>query len=141
MDQRTGQRYLTRPKVLRYGTVELLKVGVDYYSRTKKVYANRQGIPEQLIVWMGFYLKIFDSHTPDNCWYLKDGRIYREPQVCLLENDDECAYYLSGVLPDRSIIVMDGEERYYHVERGKEKRFLITNQNGDFEEVVARLRH
>ena len=75
---------------------------------------------------------------------MEDGGFCCEPQVCLLEGDEERAYYLSGRLPDQSIVVMDEEGRYYHVEKGHGKRYVACNRpsdrSEDFDEAVALLR-
>ena len=40
VDLRNGRCYSVRPRVLRYGSIELLQVNRTYYSRTRQVYAN-----------------------------------------------------------------------------------------------------
>lgn len=120
VDLRNGRCYSVRPRVLRYGSIELLQVNRTYYSRTRQVYANTCGLPFSSIVWMGFYVKMYDGRVPSRCRRMEDGGFCCEPQVCLLEGDEERAYYLSGRLPDQSIVVMDEEGRYYHVRKGME---------------------
>lgn len=58
VDLRNGRCYSVRPRVLRYGSIELLQANRTYYSRTRQVYANTCGLPSSSIVWMGFYVKI-----------------------------------------------------------------------------------
>lgn len=144
VDLRNGQCYSVRPRVLRYGSIELLQVNRTYYSRTRQVYANTCGLPSSSIVWMGFYVKMYDGRVPSRCRRMEDGGFCCEPQVCLLEGDEERAYYLSGRLPDQSIVVMDEEGRYYHVEKGHGKRYVACNRpsdrSEDFDEAVALLR-
>lgn len=123
VDLRNGRCYSVRPRVLRYGSIELLQANRTYYSRTRQVYANTCGLPSSSIVWMGFYVKMYDGRVPSRCRRMEDGGFCCEPQVCLLEGDEERAYYLSGRLPDQSIVVMDEEGRYYHVEKGHGKRY------------------
>lgn len=113
VDLRNGRCYSVRPRVLRYGSIELLQVNRTYYSRTRQVYANTCELPSSSIVWMGFYVKMYDGRVPSRCRRMEDGGFCCEPQVCLLEGDEERAYYLSGRLPDQSIVVMDEEGRYY----------------------------
>ena len=55
VDLRNGRCYSVRPRVLRYGSIELLQANRTYYSRTRQVYANTCGLPSSSIVWMGFY--------------------------------------------------------------------------------------
>mgnify|MGYP001064391294 FL=1 len=144
VDLRNGRCYAVRPRVLRYGSIELLQVNRTYYSRTRQVYANTCGLPSSSIVWMGFYVKMYDGRVPFRCRRMEDGGFCCEPQVCLLEGDEERAYYLSGRLPDQSIVVMDEEGRYYHVEKGKEKRYIACNAprpgEEDFHTVMERLK-
>lgn len=144
VDLRNGRCYSVRPRVLRYGSMELLQVNRTYYSRTRQVYANTCGLPSSSIVWMGFYVKMYDGRVPSRCRRMEDGGFCCEPQVCLLEGDEERAYYLSGRLPDQSIVVMDEEGRYYHVEKGHGKRYVACNRpsdrSEDFDEAVALLR-
>lgn len=105
VDLRNGRCYSVRPRVLRYGSIELLQANRTYYSRTRQVYANTCGLPSSSIVWMGFYVKMYDGRVPSRCRRMEDGGFCCEPQVCLLEGDEERAYYLSGRLPDQSIIM------------------------------------
>lgn len=144
VDLRNGRCYSVRPRVLRYGSIELLQANRTYYSRTRQVYANTCGLPSSSIVWMGFYVKMYDGRVPSRCRRMEDGGFCCEPQVCLLEGDEERAYYLSGWLPDQSIVVMDEEGRYYHVEKGHGKRYVACNRpsdrSEDFDEAVALLR-
>ena len=44
VDLRNGRCYSVRPRVLRYGSIELLQVNRTYYSRTRQVYANTCGV-------------------------------------------------------------------------------------------------
>lgn len=143
LDLRNGRRYAVRPRVLRYGSIELLQVNREYCSRTKRAYTNRCGLHPLSVVWMEYYVKMYDGSVPSCCRRMEYGGFFNEPQVCLLEGDEERAYYLSGVLPDRSIIVMDEEGRYYHVEKGCEKRYVACNRPSgpgeDFDVVTAQL--
>ena len=119
---RNGRCYSVRPRVLRYGSIELLQANRTYYSRTRQVYANTCGLPSSSIVWMGFYVKMYDGRVPSRCRCMEDGGFCCEPQVCRLEGDEERAYYLSGRWPDHSMVVMDEEGRYHDVEKGYGKR-------------------
>lgn len=143
LDLRNGRRYGVRPRVLRYGSIELLQVNREYCSRTKRAYTNRCGLHPLSIVWMEYYVKMYDCNVPPYCRRMEYGGFFHEPQVCLLEGDEERVYYLSGSLPDRSIIVMDEEGRYYHVEKGSEKRYVACNRpsgpSEDFDVVTAQL--
>ena len=64
--------------------------------------------------------------------------------ACLLAGDDEEVYWCCGRLADRSIVVMDGAGRYYHVEKGKRKRYIAANLpepgEQDFDTAVKKLK-
>lgn len=143
MDLRNGRHYAVRPRVLRYGSIELLQVNREYCSRTKRAYTNRCGLHPLSVVWMEYYVKMYDCNVPPCCRRMEYGGFFNEPQVCLLEGDEERVYYLSGVLPDRSIVVMDENGRYYQVEKGSEKRYIACNRpscpSEDFDVVTAQL--
>lgn len=142
VDLRNGKCHNDRPQVLKYGGVEILRTAHGYYSRTRKVYWSRPGFSP--LFWMGFYLKIYDTDVPRFCRYVDEGDGgFAMPSVCLLEQDNECAYYLSGILADGSIVVMDAWGRYYHVEKGRGKRYVACNrplgEDEDFDVVIPRL--
>ena len=54
VDLRNGRCYAVRPRVLRYGSIELLQVNRTYYSRTRQVYANTYGLPFRPLCGWGF---------------------------------------------------------------------------------------
>ena len=64
--------------------------------------------------------------------------------ACVLAGDEEEVYWCCGRLADRSIVVMDGNGNYYHVEKGKEKRYIACNTprpgEEDFHTVMERLK-
>lgn len=64
--------------------------------------------------------------------------------ACILAGDDEEVYWCCGRLADRSIVVLDGNRNYYHVEKGKGKQWIARHVPGpgeeDFETVVERLK-
>lgn len=76
VDLRNGRCYSVRPRVLRYGSIELLQVNRTYYSRTRQVYANTCGLPSSSIVWMGFYVKMYDGRVPSRCRRMEDGGFF-----------------------------------------------------------------
>lgn len=143
VDLRNGCRYAVRPQVVRCGGIGLLQVGRTYHSRTRQPYVNTCGLPPSAIVQMGFYVKMYDRRMSPECRLLEYGGRRSEPHACLLEGDEECAYCLSGELPDGSIVVMDGEGRYFHVEPGGAKRYVASNRpstpDENFDTAVSRL--
>ena len=64
--------------------------------------------------------------------------------ACVLAGDEEEVYWCCGRLADRSIVVMDGQGSYYHVEKGKRKRYIACNNpeagEEDFDSAVKRLK-
>ena len=145
IDLKVNRTYKEKPAVLPFGSVELLRVGDVFLSRTKKPYATMRGLDVNSIYFYGFYLKIPDYRAPKDC-KLVDAvwSTLFDVFACLLEGDDEEVYWCCGHLADRSIVVMDGNGNYYHVEKGKKKQYIACNapQPGeeDFDTVVGRLK-
>lgn len=106
------RQYGKKPEVKRYGSVELLKIGGTYYSRTKNVYENNQNISEQFVTDHGFCITIFDYKAPD---------AYRCGHACILSDDKENFYWVFRWLADGSLIVTDGNGNYYHAGADKAK--------------------
>ena len=145
IDLKVNRTYKEKPAVVSFGSVELLRVGDVFLSRTKKPYATMRGLDINSIYFYGFYLKIPDYRAPRDC-KLVDAvwSTLFDVFACLLEGDDEEVYWCCGHLADRSIVVMDGNGNYYHVEKGKRKQYIACNapQPGeeDFDTVVGRLK-
>ena len=145
IDLKVNRTYEKKPAVLSFGSVELLRVGDVFLSRTKKPYATMRGLDVNSIYFYGFYLKIPDYRAPRDC-KLVDAvwSTLFDVFACLLEGDDEEVYWCCGHLADRSIVVMDGNGNYYHVEKGKKKQYIACNvpQPGeeDFDTVIGRLK-
>ncbi len=117
--------YEKRPEVKKIGNVELLKVGRVYYSRTKTVYACGRRVDGRCISDQGFFLVIFDDDMPflsdkyDVAWNADCCGA-----VCLLEGDHDSFYRMHSWLSDDSIVVMGEDRRFFHVEKGKQKRYI-----------------
>ena len=145
IDLKVNRTYKEKPAVLSFGSVELLRVGDVFLSRTKKPYATMRGLDINSIYFYGFYLKIPDYRAPRDC-KLVDAvwSTLFDVFACLLEGDDEEVYWCCGHLADRSIVVMDGNGNYYHVEKGKKKQYIACNVpkpgEEDFDRVVGRLK-
>ena len=115
-----------------------------FYSRTKRVYVNRSGIDRHDFFSRGFYLLIYDPFiTPEFKYVESMEDSLNKDDVCILENDEESYYRFCGELPDGSIVIVDGEGRYYHAEAGKEKRYIAClnpeTQTENFKAAVSRL--
>ena len=144
IDLKTGRTYQEKPAVLPFGSVELLKVGDVFFSRTEIPYSTMRGLDKNSIYFYDFYLKIPDYRVPKDC-KLVDGvwSTVFDVFACLPEGDDEQVYWCCGHLADKSIVVMDRNGNYYHVEKGKKKRYIACNTpkpgEEDFASVVERL--
>ena len=145
IDLKTNRTYRERPVVFSYGSIELLRVGETFHSRTRKAYISMQGLHKDSLCFYGFYLKIPDYRVPKSCRLVDPvwSTIF-DVFACVLEGDEEEVYWCCGCLEDRSIVVMDGDGCYYHVEKGKRKRYIACNApkagEADFASVVERLR-
>ncbi len=144
IDLKTGRTYKEKPAVLQFGSVELLKAGDGIFSRTKIPYSAMRGLDKNSIYFYDFYLKIPDYRAPKDCKLVDSvwSTVF-DVFACVLEGDDEEAYWCCGHLADRSIVVMDRNGNYYHVEKGKKKQYIACNTpkpgEEDFDSVVERL--
>ena len=145
IDLKSGILYTERPKVLRFGTVEMLKVGNRYCSRTKHVYKSRSRLGDFDIIPRGFYLRIHDKVPCRHEFKPVDSfhsLLYRDC-VCILANDGEDYYWLCGELADGSIVIADEKGNYYHAAAGREKKYIASehpkNKADDFDTAVPRL--
>lgn len=117
--------YMRKPKVRRFGNVELLELDRTYYSRTKTVYVNSQGVDSHFIHWRKFYLTIYDENVPFPGSYHGDMPSERYiGHACILEGDPDSYYWLYCRLADGSIIIMDNARRYYHAAEGRPKEYI-----------------
>ena len=152
IDLKVNRTYREKPVVLSfgcmelpYGGVELLKVGTFFFSRTGKPYVSMRGVDQNGIYFYDFYLKIPDYRVPKDCQLVDPvWTTLFDVFACVLAGDEEEVYWCCGRLADRSIVVMDGNGNYYHVEKGKEKRYIACNTprpgEEDFHTVMERLK-
>ena len=146
IDLKTAKLYNGKPEVLKYGRIEMLRVGMVYYSRTKNVYKSPLGINSFDLVPRGFYLRIYTSLT-DNCKFRhidSEDAFLHQDCVCILANDEDEYYGFCGELADGSIVITDGKGNYYHAMDGKEKQYIACEhpktQDEDFDVAVSRLK-
>mgnify|MGYP000172917180 FL=1 len=103
------------------------------------------GLHKDSICFYEYYLKIPDYRVPKSCKLVDSvwSTVF-DVFACLLAGDDEEVYWCCGRLADRSIVVMDGAGRYYHVEKGKRKRYIAANLpepgEQDFDTAVKKLK-
>ena len=125
MDLCSWRVYDRRPKVRRYGNVELLEIDHVYYSRTKTVYVNSQGAGRPLIHRLRFYLTIYDVQVPAAA--CRNDNLPAEHQAgfaCILDGDSDSYYWMYCRLADGSIVVTDNAGRYYYAAEGKPKEYI-----------------
>lgn len=146
IDLKTSKLYNGKPEVLKYGRIEMLRVGMVYYSRTKHVYKSPLGINSFDLVPRGFYLRIYTG-LADNCKFRhidSEGAFLHQDCVCILADDEEEYYGFCGELADGSIVITDGKGNYYHAMDGKEKQYIACEhpktQDEDFDVAVSRLK-
>ena len=143
-DLRTNRAYRESPVVFSYGGIELLRVGESFHSRTRKAYVSMHGLHKDSLCFHGFYLKIPDYRVPKSCRLVDPvWTTLFDVFACVLAGDDEEVYWCCGRLADRSIVVMDGDGNYYHVEKGRGKRYIACNApkagEADFASVMEDL--
>ena len=146
--------YPEKPSVKRYGNIELLKLGNVYYSRTKTVYMNSQGISDSFIVRHGFYLSIFDRRVPCSVDLMFSPSTkssssalpsadmsgtsgVRSGYACLLDGDGDSYYWLVRGLEDGTIVVKDTKRNVFHLEEGR-GRTLIGDDRSEFNARLCR---
>ena len=146
IDLKNNHRYDERPKVLKFGKIEMLKAGRLYYSRTKHIYKSRSGMTDLDIVPCGFYLRIYNGFS-DSCKFKYvdgiDTFLHRDC-VCILSGDEDEYYWFCGKLADGSIVVADEKVNYYHVTDNGVKEYVACEhpktQEEDFDTSVSRLK-
>lgn len=146
VDLRNDMEYSSRPTPIEVGGVELLKIGDKCYSRIKHPYKLGYNNNRHQVRDKGFYVNFFMSD--DAHWYdmLESiGKLRIIHSACILANDDTDWYFMSSRLNDGSIIIFDLKKNYYHVEDGKEKRYIGNEGNEEETQklisVIKRLRN
>lgn len=146
IDLKTSKLYNGKPEVLKYGRIEMLRIGMVYYSRTKHVYKSPLGINSFDLLPRGFYLRIYTG-LADNCKFRhidSEDAFLHQDCVCILADDEDEYYGFCGELADGSIVITDGKGNYYHAMDGKEKQYIACEhtktQDEDFDVAVLRLK-
>ena len=145
VDLRNMRTYPERPKVRRFGQVQMLEAGGCLYSRTREVYKIKVWEGNPTLTDCGFYLRISDRLSAPKCRQVdeEDAR-WGHDTVCLLAGDSDTWYRYCGRLPDGSIVIGDSRGRYYHVEEGKAGRYVACENpqtpEEDFGTAIRRLK-
>ncbi|MCD8302333.1 MAG: hypothetical protein LUC44_04860, partial [Prevotellaceae bacterium] len=137
MDLRNGRWYGSLPRVVRFGSMELLEEGDRLHSRTREPYSTGLGVGRKSVIEREYYLELHEQSVPSACPGIPDGSCGVYSVRCLLEGDSECVYTLCGRLTDGGIVVADGEGRLYHVEKGGKKRQITAEEAGQGESSAA----
>ena len=146
IDLKNSHRYDERPKVLKFGKIEMLKAGRRYYSRTKHIYKSRPGMADLDIVPRGFYLRIYDGFSDSRKFKYVDGidSFLHRDCVCILAGDEDEYYWFCGELADGSIVVANEKGNYYHATDNGVKEYVACEHPKTQEEVfdtsVSRLK-
>ena len=146
IDLKNNHQYDERPKVLKFGKIEMLKAGRLYYSRTKHIYKSRPGMTDLDIVPRGFYLRIYNDFSDSRKFKYVDGidTFLHRDCVCILAGDEDEYYWFCGELADGSIVVADEKGNYYHVTDNGVKEYVASEhpktQEEDFATSVSRLK-
>ena len=140
IDLRNGMCYGHLPTPVRFGNIEMLRVNGIHYCRTK--IPHEDGFIKTRCHFKngGFYLAI--SPRLDSEWgrvMAKLSKLYGFSTVCILANDDSDWYNMDSELDDGSIIITDKERGYYHVEDGKEKRYIGNRHSKDEERELYKI--
>ena len=145
IDLKNGKTYHDKPTVVKYGSVEMLRTRHFICSRTKNGCLKIADTDECRFVRCGFYIKVRDYFSEARYRRLDEGYEWWNDGVkCVLENDYDDCYGFCGSLADGSIIVADEKGGYYHVEEGRGKRFVASEnpESGadDFDAAVMKLK-
>ena len=146
IDLKTSKLYNVKPEVLKFGKIEMLKVGMMYYSRTKHVYKSPLGMNSFDLVPRGFYLRIYNGLANDSKFRSIDSEdaFFNRDSMCILADDEDEYYGFCGELADGSIVIADEKGNYYHAVDGREKQHIACEhaktQDEDFDVAVSRLK-
>ena len=145
VDLRNMRTYPERPKVLKFGQVQMLEAGGCLYSRTRKAYRVRMCGGNPTLTDCGFYLRISDKLAAPKCRQVDEEEArWGQDSVCLLAGDSGTWYRYCGRLPDGSVVIEDLQGRYFHAAEGKPGRYVACENprtpEEDFATAVARLR-
>lgn len=144
IDLYSMRTYEKKPEIKRYGDIELLKTGHICYSRTKVVYSNDRNISSDYIRKHKFYITIFDYNAAVP-YCIKAPYVHdcKYGFACLLEGDHDNFYWMRHRLADGSIIITDGEGRYYHAASGNKKEYIgcraTTQEENECNEKIGQI--
>ena len=115
-----------RPRVVSYGNIQLIMIGGMFYTRTRKVFSGVNFACDNK--HLDFYLRIPVAGTNGKCISLEMvdsyplGSPYRYSRdICVVNGDDSQCYWLAGEFSSSCILIMDFQQQYYLLEKGKEK--------------------
>ena len=129
-----------RPRVVSYGDIQIIEMGDMFYTRTQKVLNGMRLAFDNKHI--DVYLRIPLVQVNSKCISL--ARVDNYPSyspyryskdACLLRGDDSQYYWLAGEFYSDSVLIMDSQQQYYLLEKGKEKLPVARGE----EEMLAAL--
>lgn len=127
--------------VVRFGNVELIRCGGDYFTRTRRVLRiveKSQGLRHDMMNY-DYYTLINVSGMDGRVW-VTDGRVCFEVRtscICLVENDFIDYYRYSMAMPDGCIVVADMRRNYYLVSPDGTRSLIARDEAVDEAERVT----
>ena len=131
-----------RPVLVRYGNVEMLKVGRAVCSRTKTGYIRITDAGRCDFIEERFYLKIYDRLSMQVSY---DVACSGKGAICIFAGDYDDSYKLYDTLADGSVVVSGSDGKYYWADAGKEKRCIADGlfrpeDNDKLDSIVSELK-
>ena len=142
VDLMNGRLYDERPVLVRYGNVEMLKVGRAVCSRTKTGYIRITDAGRCDFIEERFYLKIYDRLSMQVSY---DVACSGKGAICIFAGDYDDSYKLYDTLADGSVVVSGSDGKYYWADAGKEKRCIADGlfrpeDNDKLDSIVSELK-
>ena len=142
VDLMNGRLYDERPVLVRYGNVEMLKVGRAVCSRTKTGYIRITDAGRCDFIEERFYLKIYDRLSMQVSY---DVACSGKGAICIFAGDYDDIYKLYDTLADGSVVVSGSDGKYYWADAGKEKRCIADGlfrpeDNDKLDSIVSELK-
>lgn len=140
IDMRNGELYAQMPEFIHFGEFELAYIGGHLCTRTKRLY-EVQAIPAE--AWLGkggMFLKLPFNGEPEEETVRRMLERRKRYEVCLLNGDESGVYWLTQVMDDWSVLVMDEEGNYYHATKSTRSAKAVKRLLGKVEREADKTR-
>lgn len=140
VDIHSGAVYTSMPEVVRIGGFELTAIGGYLCTRTKELYEVKADWKEVWLSRNGSYLTLPYKQMPTE---EIRNRIIQTPlryTRCLLYGDGSKTYWKIDVFEDGTLLVMDDEGHYYHVQHNTKGGKTIKEHLGQVTDVTEKSR-